>query len=203
MFVQKKLSGKPPAQRRPILGVGINDADYVIGYRDVSGKKLKCPYYSVWTGILERCFNPKFHAKRPTYKDCTLAEDWKTFSKFKAWMEEQDWQGKVIDKDLLRQGNKHYGPDTCIFVSAALNNLLTLRPNERGDLPLGVSKSSMRGYSYYVASCSFYGKQTRLGYFKTPEEAAEKYREAKLGYIQELAAAEANPRIKAALLALH
>lgn len=186
---------KPHTKSILIQGVGTNDADYSI---------TNCPYYSVWTGVLYRCFNSKFHAKRPSYQLCTLEEGWKIFSTFRTWMVQQDWEGKELDKDLLVQGNKHYGPDTCVFVSSALNNLLTLRKASQGPYPIGVSVMVCKGkYTYFVASCSFYGKQTRLGYFKTVDEAAAAYKEAKLNYIKELAAKETDPRLKRSLLSIH
>lgn len=203
MFIERLRPAGHAKNNRRVHKVGINDAPYVTGYKDENGESQRCPYYVVWAGVLERCFSETFHARRPTYKGCTLEESWKTFSNFKTWMMGQNWQGRCIDKDLISWDNKHYGPETCVFIPASLNNLLTLCPNHRGDLPLGVSKATINNQEYFIASCSFYGKQKRLGYFKTPEEAAEKYREAKLGYIHELAMAEKDPRIRQALLNLY
>lgn len=181
--------------RRLVYGVGNNDANY-----SVTG----CPYYERWKKLLMRCFCPKYLDKQPTYVGCTIEESWKTFSVFKSWMEQQDWQNKELDKDLLCFGNKHYGPTTCLFVPKALNLLLCLRGNDRGPYPLGVSKIVMRGaHSYFQARCSFYGKTRRIGLFKTINEASAAYKQAKLAYIAELAAAEPDPRIKHALLRLH
>lgn len=196
--VSQFAKGKP---RTLLHGVGINDAPYVTAYKQ-EGKLLTCPYYAKWSAVITRCFSPTFLKQRPTYGQCTLEESWKRFSSFKTWMQTQDWVSKHLDKDLLLQGNKHYGPDTCLFISPALNNLLCLRKNHRGAFPLGVSRMTVKGYDYFVAACSFYGKQTRLGYFKTIEEAAYKYKEAKLNYIMELANAEKDPRIRQALLNL-
>lgn len=203
MFIQKPFIYKPGGNRRPIFGIGINDADYPVSYTDDHGKFQRCPYYSVWVGIVERCYSSKFHARRPTYVGCTLQEEWKVFSVFRAWMQSQDWRGKAIDKDLLAQGSKHYGPATCLFISHGLNNLLTLRNNHRGKWPLGVSTTRKRGRQYFIADCSFYGKQTRLGQFSTPEQAAARYSEAKRAHIAELATREIDPRVKRALLNLY
>lgn len=202
MFQENKSAHNSGRTKKLIYGVGINDASYVIAYKDKEGNIQKCPYYAVWVGILARCFSDALHARRPTYKGCTLEESWKTFSNFKAWMMGQNWQGRCIDKDLISWDNKHYGPETCVFIPAYLNNLLTLRSNHRGELPLGVSKTRINNQGYFIASCSFYGKQKRLGYFKTVEEAAACYKEAKLKYITELAEKEIDPRIKQALLNL-
>mgnify|MGYP000084759173 FL=1 len=201
MFIEKPPS-RIHKEKRLVHGIGINDANYVVDYQE-NGMRVCCPYYKVWKGLLDRCFDATFHKKRPSYKGCTVVSDWLIFSNFKSWMQTQNWENKALDKDLLNWANKQYGPDTCLFITPALNNLLTLRNNARGDLPLGVSRLVIKGYAYYVASCSFYGKQKRLGYFKTVEEAAEAYKTAKLNYIKELAEAEQDPRIKQALLALH
>lgn len=203
MFIQRPITSASQTQRGLVHGVGVNDAPYITSHKDDAGKIILCPYYKTWTSMLERVFSKKFHAKKPTYTSCTLDDSWKTFSVFRAWMETQSWEGRVLDKDLLSWDNKHYGPNTCLFISRELNNLLTLRRNYRGELPLGVSKTQINGYEYFVASCSFYGKQKRLGYFKSIEEAAETYRTAKLAYIEELAKAEKDPRVQQALRNLH
>lgn len=200
MFKQKPVTKASVAIRKSLYGVGINDAPYVTCIVGTDGKNITCPYYKVWTGMLSRCFSTKLHKTRPTYAGCTLERSWKSFMTFRDWMQQQDWQGKVLDKDILIQGNKHYGPETCVFVSRELNNLLTLRGNHRGPYPLGVSTTTTKGHTYFIASCSFYGKQKRLGYFKTVVDAAKAYQEAKLGYIQELASKEQNLKLKQALL---
>ena len=110
--------------KRLVYGVGINDADYVvqkwetIGY--VNGKQKQkliwiCPYYSAWKSMLKRCYSSKYQDKRPTYKGCSVSDEWLTFSVFKVWMEKQDWEGKQLDKDLLFEGNKIYSADTCVL----------------------------------------------------------------------------------------
>ena len=117
MFVERPLPtvklGKP---RTPICGVGINDAPYSVSFTDEHGKEHRCPFYSRWRSLLQRVLDPKVHKKYPTYAECTIDPDWLIFSKFRAWMQNQDWQGKDLDKDLRYQGNKHYGPDTCLFI---------------------------------------------------------------------------------------
>ena len=201
MFEERKpkVIGKP---KSPIFGVGINDADYVTAYKDSNGKQITCPYYSKWYGVLQRCYSNKFLQDNPSYLGCTLVDEWKLFTNFKSWMQSQDWENKHLDKDLINWDNKQYGPNTCVFISPALNNLLCLRNNYRGELPLGVYKHVIKGITYFVASCSFYGKQQRLGYFKTIPEAADTYKKAKLKHIKELSEMETNPRVKEALLNL-
>lgn len=202
MFIQKPLTPGMGTVRGLVAGVGINDANYVTGYSDKSGKKLTCPYYSTWAGMLERVYSEKFHDRYPSYRGCSLDPSWKLFSVFREWMAKQDWEGKALDKDLLVPGNRQYGPDKCIFVSRDINSLTAIRGNGRGSLPLGVTKTGSGKYTYYLAKCSFYGKQKTLGSFKTPEEAAECYRAAKLQHIKEIAHKQTDQRLKAALLNL-
>lgn len=191
---------KPAKKKTTLLyGVATNDADYQVVYKDDQGKRVICPYYARWKAMLVRVYDPKYLSHSPTYEGCTLHPNWLMFSNFRKWMSLQDWPDKHIDKDLLIQGNKEYGPDTCLFISAALNNLLCLRANNRGELPLGVTLMTIKGHKYFVAVCSFYGKQKKLGYFKTVEEASTKYLVEKNAYIKKLAAEEQDPQVAAAL----
>lgn len=192
-FVKK---GKP---RNLVHGIGINDAPYLISYIDDQGKEHRCPFYSRWRSLLQRITDTKLQEKYPTYIGCTIEPSWLVFTNFRAWMQKQDWQGKELDKDLKYQGNKHYGPDTCLFIRQELNKLLCLRRNARGEFPLGVSTSTIRGKPYITAFCSFRAKSKNLGYFKSVEEAAAAYKTAKLAYIKELSEEETNPIIKDAL----
>lgn len=204
MFIERPISkAKSHATRSLVYGAGINDAPYMIRYTGTDGKEYVCPYFDRWKNMLQRVYYPRFKVKQPTYMDCTIEPAWLSFMAFRAWMETQDWQGKALDKDLLVQGNKHYGPATCIFVSQELNSLLCLKTNARGALPLGVSITKNGNKEYIRAQCSFYGKQTHIGYFDTVEEAAEAYKKAKLAYIKELAAKETNPKVREALLRLY
>lgn len=200
MFKERPLVSQAGKKRSLVAGVGINDARYVTGYTDENGKKITCPYYATWSGMLERVFSPNFHLRQPTYLGCTVDESWKVFTNFRKWMHQQDWHDKCLDKDLLVLGNKHYGPDTCMFVSKYINSLTVLRGNARGAYPLGVVKSSSNGYTYFLAKCSFYGKQKTLGSFSTPEEASEAYLIAKRTYLQEIADQQSDIKLKEALI---
>jgi len=132
-----------------ILGVGVSDVSSV----------ARCKFYRVWHGILERCYSPKLHEKRPNYIGCSISNEWLHFSNFKSWMKKQDWQGKQLDKDILIQGNKLYSSDTCIFVDGSLNSLLTNRSNFRGEYPQGVCaiKTSVK----YRSQCRANGRRQR------------------------------------------
>lgn len=184
-----------------VWGVGTNDADYAVSPL-VNGKQVWCPIYLTWRTMLERCYNPKFHERRPTYKDCTVHPEWLYFSVFHAWMTEQEWEGNHLDKDLLIDGNKHYSPETCMFVPGKVNNFMTEKKNGRGDnasdLPIGVCLNT-RG-DRWVAFCSDHGKPKYLGTFEDAEDAGRAYRVYKRKLAIALAQEQTNPVIAAAIL---
>lgn len=184
------------AKRKQVYGVGINDADYIIEI-NVNGKRVVCPYYSRWKSMLQRCYDPKFHEKNPTYSGCSVCDDWLTFSNFRAWMTEQDWRVKELDKDLLIPGNKVYSQETCLFVPMEINMLLNNNAAKRGKWPIGVHFHKARGK--FEAQCNINGKLKHLGYFRTPEEAHQAYVEFKEDHVHQIALKQEEP-LKTALL---
>lgn len=190
--------GRP---RSRVQGVGINDADYCVRYQ---GKV--CVYYTCWAGMLRRCYCEKFKNKHPTYKDARVCEQWKTFSVFKLWAEEQEriykfkieegvWQ---LDKDLLVLGNKIYQPDTCMFVDARTNSLFLKSDSIRGNWPLGVSFNKEK--NKFEAYCKNGTKgKIRLGYFKSAKEAHKAWQLYKVNIIEAMLEGTNNERLKYAL----
>tara|TARA_R110001606_G_scaffold246366_3_gene394444 strand:+ start:453 stop:1037 length:585 start_codon:yes stop_codon:yes gene_type:complete len=177
-------------------GVGINDAGYPVHPR-INGKRVICPFYSVWIAMLNRCYCKKYHKIRPTYIGCTVAKEWFIFSKFKNWMVKQDWKGKALDKDMLIQNNRVYGPSTCIFVTSQINSLTTKPSLTIRKHPTGVSYC--KSFNKYKAQCSVKGKDKYLGCYNTPEEAHEAYKKFKYKYIAEIASQQIEP-LRTALL---
>ena len=114
-------------------------------------------------------------------------------------MEQQDWHGKSLDKDIISPGSKLYSPDTCAFVLKATNNFVIASDASRGEYPTGVYLSKPTGK--YLAQCNnpFTRKQESLGYFLTPEEAHEAWRKRKHELAQLVAARESDLRIVEAL----
>lgn len=192
-----------------VFGVGINDADYVtqrketIGYVDGKQKQKLvwiCPYYRTWKSMLERCYSEKYQNKNPTYKDCSVSEEWLTFSVFKCWMEKQDWEGLQLDKDLLFSGNKVYRPETCVFLSKTVNIFTTDRSNDRGEWLIGVYWD--KGRSKFKSQCSnpFTKKREGLGYFICELEAHQAWLKRKLELAHLLAAEQTEERVGKALI---
>lgn len=153
-----------------IWGIGINDANYPTSKSEqlkersiVTGKfKTKkiwvCPYYSKWQSMIRRCYSEVTHSTQPTYLRCTVCTEWLTFSSFRKWMINQEWEGSEggknlhLDKDILFEGNKVYSPETCVFVSQKINNFLTDRSNRRGQCLLGVHYHKKN--KVFTANCS-------------------------------------------------
>lgn len=195
--------------KKLVYGVGVNDADYVaqkfetIGY--INGKRKRkmiwrCPYYETWRNMLERCYSARYQERKPTYKGCTVTDEWLTFTNFKSWMEKQNWEDKQLDKDLLIEGNKVYSADTCVFVTQTVNKFTTDRGSDRGEWLIGVywdkSKEKFR------AQCSnpFTKKNERLGYFTTEIQAHQTWLKRKLELAHELAAIQTDKQVAKALI---
>lgn len=197
-FKEVPASNNSIAQRKPVFGVGINDADYLIEQR-INGKQTKCPYYERWKNMLMRCYSSKYQERQPTYIECTVCEEWLTFSNFKSWMRSKCWKENHLDKDLKIQGNKIYSPDTCLFVPPAVNTFTTGSDAKRGLHPIGVYFDKQKGK--FQARCSNgKGKQKYLGCFNSPEEAHQAWRIFKKQLGLELANEQTNPEIKTALI---
>lgn len=156
-------------RNRLVCGVGINDAGYVVKKHENVDGKLKlvwiCPFYSRWKDMLKRCYSDKFHSKRPTYKGCTVCDEWLTFSNFKSWMETQRWEDCQLDKDLLIEGNKVYSPETCVFVHRTVNMFTTDHGVARGEYMIGVNWHKANSKFRSMCRNPFTGKQEHLGLF--------------------------------------
>ncbi len=198
-FIEQPANAQSLRQRKLVYGKGINDADYITKYTNDSGKRMVCPFYRKWKNMLERAYCSSYHAKHPTYISCSVSPEWLTFSNFKAWMVQQPWQGNELDKDLLVNGNKVYGPETCIFVSKAVNQLFTDSGAARGELPIGVDYRKPN--NKYRARCAVRGKRQHIGSYQTPEEASRAYNSFKRQMIIIVAREQTDIRIKDALLA--
>ena len=191
-----------------VFGVGVNDLGYRVhvqedvtknGDKRIRKTVFQCRYYVVWGSMLERCYSKKYLESRPSYIGTSVCSEWLYASAFRKWMEQQDWHGKCLDKDIIAPGSKLYSPDTCAFVLQATNKFVTARDACRGEYPVGVYLFKRTGE--YRAQCKnpFTGKNEHLGCYSTPEEAHEAWRERKHELAQLVAATESDPRVVEAL----
>jgi len=110
-------------------------------------------------------------------------------------MEQQNWEGKQLDKDIIRPGNKIYSPENCAFVSAAVNKFVTDSGKTRGAWPIGVYYRPDR--HKFRAMVWRAGQKRHLGYFDTPEEAHLTWAKAKREQLDILIEQEQPPEIVA------
>ncbi len=194
--------------KKLVCGVGINDADYVTQKFETidcaDGKQKQklvwtCPYFQTWRNMIRRCYSAKLQERYPTYKGCTVSENWLTFSNFKDWMEKQDFEGKQLDKDLLFEGNKVYSADTCVFVTQMVNKFTIDSGAARGEWLIGVYWNKPK--EKFLAQCSnpLTNRREHLGYFTCEQKAHNAWLKRKLELARELAAVQTDPRVAKAL----
>lgn len=167
--------------KKLVHGWGINDAGYSVNLV-VDGKQVMCPFYKVWKDMLRRCYSESFQIQNPAYLGCSVSPDWKYFSSFKSWMEQQNWEGRQLDKDIILHGNKVYGPEVCIFVTRAVNIFFTCEKKKTTN-PIGSFTNKLGNY---VVSIGGNSKRIHLGVYKTAQEAIGAWSEAKINLAIEL-----------------
>ena len=191
-----------------VHGVGVNDLGYRVHVQEEvtknGGKRVQksvftCKYYAVWKSMLKRCYSKKYLERNPSYIGTSVCSEWLYATEFRKWMEQQDWHGKCLDKDIIAPGSRLYSPETCAFVLPATNTFVVACDASRGDYPIGVYLRKPTGK--YQAYCGnpFTGKKENLGYFPTPEEAHEAWRKRKHELAQQVAATESDMRVVEAL----
>ena len=156
------------------------------------GKCVNTWEYYKWMNMLKRCFDNKYKEKKPTYKNVTCCDRWLCFVNFledlEALKKEYNWSENEtlnLDKDILHKGNKIYSLENCVLVPQWINKLFTKCDASRGDCPVGVCYHKRD--KKYEARCRINGKQTRLGYYNTIEEAFNAYKIAKKQEIKRIA----------------
>lgn len=173
---------------------------YGVGY--IGEGKYKCRengkntrVYDTWHHMLTRCYNPKYHKKHSTYKNCEVNEEFHNFQNFGEWDSENYYQIEgermCLDKDILLKGNKIYSADTCIYVPETINKLFAKSDKKRGYYPIGVNyhKASEK----FISQCNIYDfeenktKKIHLGCYDSTEKAFEVYKEFKERYIKKVA----------------
>ena len=163
-----------------MYGGGYNSKKY--------GFKTDTKYYIHWRNMLRRCYDPKYHIKQPSYKDCVVCEDWLDFQNFAKWYEENKYdidEPLSLDKDLVCMGNKTYCPEMCTLVPQSLNSILA-NTTVKGMYPLGVYYHK-RAKKFTSSLATIHGR-VHYGYHDTPEQAHKEYVENKEKYVHEVIA---------------
>ena len=188
-----------------VYGVGINDSLLPVVQTDIVNEKKTivwiCPYYKKWRTMLQRCTSKSVQNKYPNYKGCYVCDEWKYFSNFKEWVDEQpnkNWEKCELDKDLLFKGNKCYSPTTCIFISKKVNTFI----NNKGVELVGASWNQSANKFQARVRNSFTGKEEYLGLFHTQQAAHDAWKARKLELLSETLKLESDGRLKDLLINL-
>jgi len=145
--------------------------------------------YLAWQGIMQRCYDPKLHAKYPSYSNKSVSPSWHCFQHFVPWWEQETLnkpssEGWAVDKDILR--SNEYGPESALVVPKVVNLLFLTAKEKRGVLPIGVNIRPETGK--YRARCqNGTGKPVALGEYTTIDEAFLAYKRFKEARIKEVA----------------
>ena len=140
----------------------------------MSGNAGHHPIYTIWRGMLARCYQ-KNGTGYEYYggKGICLCDEWKEFPlKFLEWSLSNGYvKGLTIDRI---DGDGDYTPDNCRWITQTEQNKnkpLIQANNSSGYR--GVSWNKQRyGDGKWLAMGSIKGKQKFLGRFDSPEEAA-------------------------------
>jgi len=146
-----------------------------IGYLgSVSIENCKKNAYNHWSSLIRRSYDPKYHEKKPTYKDVTVCEEWHNFQNFAEWFDKNYIEGYDLDKDLLSGNKKVYSPETCIYIPKHLNSFMTNVRSDNTSGETGVSWSNAA--NKWAARINFDGKNKNLGVFVNKHDASDVYK---------------------------
>ena len=167
---------------RSVEGVGYVGVGKFKGY--LNGKATE--EYSVWRSMIVRCYKESFLCKNPTYRSCSVCDEWHDFQNFAYWYTREDEYGRGfhLDKDILVKGNKVYSPKTCCLVPQELNSFFTTTKEKGNGLNTGVSKTK---HNTFRVNVSISGSNKYVGTYKTLEEAVYSYSHTKGIIAKELA----------------
>lgn len=139
-------------------------------------KSTNTKIHSLWKGMLARVAGNK-----PCYTDTKVCNEWLYFSNFKGWVEKQDYEGKVLDKDLASRGELIYSPATCNFIPPLINAVLTtFRKGDTSGCYFNKDKGLWQSQMTEVST----GKVVYLGRYNTKEEASEVFMENKINSLR-------------------
>lgn len=171
---QLKNPYKPSACNVGYLGVGAFKT-----WRD--GKITN--EYCIWRRMIERCYDPKYQDRSPTYIGCSVDNEWLNFQNFAEWLTNHDYYnlGYDLDKDLLTKGNKIYSPLHCSLIPSEINVAIITERDKSSGIPTGVRVNRK---NMFVAHMSINGSYWHIGTFSCPIEAHNAYVLSKERYVR-------------------
>lgn len=117
---QALRNGQVKDKMKPhVFGAGyIGDGNYTAKY---DGEHSK--HYRLWHSMIQRCYDENMRHKNKTYNDCFVCDEWLNYQTFAKWVDENlpDGEGWELDKDIIKKGNRIYGPQNCKFVQKIEN----------------------------------------------------------------------------------
>lgn len=103
-----------------VFGVGF----YGIGEFKAKVNGKNTPAYDRWHDMIRRCYSEAYQNRFPTYKECSVDDNWHNFQNFAKWFYDNypnDGKEYDLDKDIIKDGNKVYSSDFCKFVTKQEN----------------------------------------------------------------------------------
>lgn len=187
----KNKSNSKNYMKPTLYNWGVNDLKYIDDFY-LNNYEDYCGVYGKWTGMMKRAMSPKYLAKTPSYEGASICGEWQYLSEFKTWTTDQVWKGLELDKDILVVGNKHYSPETCVYVPKFVNYCFLTRNGGRGAYPLGVRELQEKRYGsdykrpkpYGSAVNDGFGKAKYLGSYIEPMDAHRAWQLGKIDVIE-------------------
>lgn len=139
--------------------------------------------YRAWCSMMDRCYCPLVHRRRPRAAESTVAVEWHDYQAFAEWFNSHPHSNLdyCLDKDILVSGNKIYSPSTCCLIPHEINTLFNDSLGRRGKYLLGVSFDKQK--NKFRACIRINGKHTHLGRFNSELEAHLAYVKAKEAHV--------------------
>lgn len=173
---------------RMVYGVGyIGEGKY-----KASEDNVKTLVYSVWHGIIQRCYSKEKQKDNcKSYVGCSVSEEWLCFQNFAEWYTNNYYEANnekmTVDKDILHKNNKIYSPQTCMIVPENINKIFIKGASRRGEYPIGVSMLNNRLRARVKKLINGKCTEIHLGYFDTVEQAFNAYKREKEKHIKQVA----------------
>lgn len=129
--------------------------------------------YTMWTNMMNRCYDPNHHSESYKKKGVEVCEAWKDVENFHAWVVENGWEeGLNLDR-IDNEGN--YEPGNCRFVTTIVNahNKGLNKTNKTGFEGVWYDKQRNKFQSYISGLEISAEGRVSLGRFNTAVQAAQ------------------------------